>query len=62
MNFTSPNELNTSARKNSIPETTKHLGTNNYFHFSGGFISTYFWQAENIVKLEILYRPEVYNI
>ena len=28
----------------------------------GYFIPTYFWQAENIVKLEILYRPEVYNI
>ena len=34
MNFTSPNELNTFARKNSSLETTKHLGTNNYFHFS----------------------------
>ena len=31
MNFTSPN---TFARKNSSLETTKHLGTNNYFHFS----------------------------
>ena len=26
------------------------------------FISTFFLQAENKVKLEILYRPEVYNI
>ena len=64
MNFTSPNESNTFSRKNSRLATTKHLGTNNYFHFSRRlvFIPTYFWQAENIVKLEILYRPEVYNI
>ena len=26
------------------------------------FIPTFFLQAENKVKLEILYRPEVYNI
>ena len=33
INFTSPKESNNFARKNSSLETTKHLVTNNYFHF-----------------------------
>lgn len=63
MNFTSPNESDTFTRKNSNLETTKHLGTNNYFHFSRRLLYSHnFLQAENKVKLEILYRSEVYNI
>ena len=64
VNFTSPNELNTSTRKNSSLATTKHLGQIIIISIflDGYFIPTFFLQAENKDKLEILYRPEVYNM
>ena len=33
-----------------------------FIFLDGYFIPTFFLQAENKVKLKILYRPEVYNI
>ena len=45
MNFTSPNESNTFSRKNSSLATTKHLGTNNYFHFSRRLLYSHIFLA-----------------